>query len=118
MTKYERVSTVGLLHVRRLLDVHMASWSRDTKQMQCLTITLNAAVDTTLWLDRFERGRLNRVAREVMAAGGKGNNVAKALHSVGRSITASGFSGPSRRHDRWRRTGHWRDRSNRRVHLK
>lgn len=61
--------------------------------MQCLTITLNAAVDTSLWLDRFQRGGLNRVTRKVMVPGGKGNNVAKVLQTLGHSITASGFIG-------------------------
>ncbi len=59
--------------------------------MQCLTITLNAAIDTSLWLDRFQRGGLNRVKRKVMVPGGKGNNVAKVLHTLGHSVTASGF---------------------------
>ncbi len=59
--------------------------------MQCVTITLNAAIDTSLWLDRFRRGGLNRVKRKVMVPGGKGNNVAKVLHTLGHSVTASGF---------------------------
>ncbi len=59
--------------------------------MHCLTITLNAAIDTSLWLEHCERGGLNRVKRKVMVAGGKGNNVAKVLHSFGHTVTASGF---------------------------
>jgi tagatose 6-phosphate kinase len=59
--------------------------------MRYVTITLNAAIDTTYRLDSFTRGRVNRVSRKVMSPGGKGNNVAKVLAALGHSVIASGF---------------------------
>lgn len=61
--------------------------------MRCLTITFNAAIDTTLWLEHFQHGGVNRVMRKVTVPGGKGNNVAKVLLTLGHSVTASGFIG-------------------------
>lgn len=59
--------------------------------MRCLTITLNAAVDTTYVLDTLVRGDANRVSRKLEAPGGKGNNVGRVLAVLGHSVVASGF---------------------------
>lgn len=64
--------------------------------MRCLTITLNAAIDTTYTLERFRVGETQRVGRKVMAPGGKGNNVARVLATLGHTVVASGFvAGPA-----------------------
>ena len=54
--------------------------------MRCVTITLNAAVDTTYRLDHFAHGTVNRVSRKIMVPGGKGNNVAKVLSTLGTAL--------------------------------
>jgi tagatose 6-phosphate kinase len=59
--------------------------------MQCVTITLNAAIDTTYKLNSFARGGINRVSGKVMVPGGKGNNVARILSTLGHLVLASGF---------------------------
>lgn len=61
--------------------------------MRCLTITLNAAVDTTYVLDRYYQGEVNRISRKMTAPGGKGNNVARVLAALGHTIRATGFIG-------------------------
>lgn len=61
--------------------------------MQCLTITLNAAVDATYVLDHLVRGGTNRVRRVYRMPGGKGNNVARMLRGQGHDVTATGFLG-------------------------
>jgi len=61
--------------------------------MNCLTITLNSAVDTTYVLDRLVRGGTNRVGKTFRLAGGTGNNVARVLRSQGHTVTATGFLG-------------------------
>ncbi len=61
--------------------------------MRCLTITLNAAVDTTYALDRLKRGAINLVAQRTAVPGGKGNNVARVLATLGHSVVATGFVG-------------------------
>lgn len=59
--------------------------------MRCLTITLNAAIDTTYVLERYTSGTANRVVRTFTAPGGKGNNVARVLALLGHEVVASGF---------------------------
>ncbi|MDP9352709.1 MAG: 1-phosphofructokinase family hexose kinase [Chloroflexota bacterium] len=61
--------------------------------MRCLTITLNAAVDTTYVLDRYYQGEVNRISRKMSAPGGKGNNVARVLALLGHTVRATGFIG-------------------------
>ena len=61
--------------------------------MRCLTVTCNAAVDTTYVLDRLEPGGINRVERALPAPGGKGNNVARVLATLGHTVVATGFAG-------------------------
>ena len=55
------------------------------------TVTLNASVDTTGRLARLERGAINRLDRSEAVAGGKGNNVARVLATLGQRVVASGF---------------------------
>lgn len=57
------------------------------------TITLNAAVDTSYLLNRFELSRANRVEEIIAVPGGKGVNAAKVALALGAKVTASGFLG-------------------------
>jgi tagatose 6-phosphate kinase len=59
--------------------------------MTIATITLNASIDTTWMLPRFTPGAINRIARKEAVAGGKGNNVARVLATLGQPVIASGF---------------------------
>jgi len=61
--------------------------------MRCLAVTCNAAIDTTYVLDRFAPGEINRVARVTSVPGGKGNNVARVLATLGNAVVATGFAG-------------------------
>lgn len=47
------------------------------------TVTLNAALDRTLRVDRLEIGRKTRLCSESVQSGGKGVNVARVLHALG-----------------------------------
>jgi len=58
-----------------------------------LTVTLNAAVDTTLTVGTLRVGE-SETARDVLKLpGGKGNNVARTLHRLGIPVIASGLVG-------------------------
>ena len=58
-----------------------------------VTVTVNPAVDHTIWVPGFRAGEVNRVVREQQTAGGKGVNVAAFLAEVGISVWATGFLG-------------------------
>ena len=58
-----------------------------------LTVSLNAAVDTTYVIDHFAVGKINGVKELARLAGGKANNVARVLASLGESVVATGFAG-------------------------
>lgn len=58
-----------------------------------LTVTLNAAVDTTYLFDGFAVGAIHSVREMHRAAGGKGNNVARVLKLLGLPVVATGFAG-------------------------
>lgn len=58
-----------------------------------VTITLNPAVDQTVFLERLKVGSVNRTSRFHRQAGGKGVNVSALLGSYGVSSTATGFLG-------------------------
>lgn len=60
---------------------------------RALTVTLNAAVDTTYFFDAFRTGAIHAVKGVSRVAGGKGNNVARVLNQLGVSVTATGFAG-------------------------
>jgi tagatose 6-phosphate kinase len=56
-----------------------------------LAVTFNPARDATYVLERFVRGSVNRVVRQQVMAGGKGNNVARVLVAYGHSVRVTGF---------------------------
>lgn len=60
-----------------------------------VTVTMNAAIDKTVELDRFEHGGLNRLKNIVLDAGGKGINVSKTIRELGGETIATGFIGGS-----------------------
>lgn len=59
------------------------------------TITLNAAIDKTFFLSRFELGKVSRVDNMYACPGGKGINVARVIHLLGGQSLASGYVGGS-----------------------
>ena len=61
--------------------------------MRFVTVTPNAAIDTTYLLDHLVPGEINRVGRVIPQPGGKGNNVARVLAALGHRPTATGFAG-------------------------
>lgn len=58
-----------------------------------LTVNLNAALDKTYVIADFHAGRVNRVESVRTLAGGKGNNVARAVIGLGREALVTGFGG-------------------------
>lgn len=58
-----------------------------------ITLTLNPALDRTMYFDSFHAGELNRSSRSVMAPGGKGINVSRVLKACGRDTVAYSFRG-------------------------
>src|SRR3982074_2990509 len=58
-----------------------------------LTVTLNLAVDVTYELDRIHWGKTNAVRPVGRRAGGKGVNVARTLHQLGREVMVTGLAG-------------------------
>ena len=63
------------------------------KNGKILTVTLNPAIDRTLFIPNFEAGEVNRVEKEFSNAGGKGVNVASLLSDFGFDLSVSGFLG-------------------------
>lgn len=59
----------------------------------CLTITLNPAIDRAISIPDFAAGKVNRVQTETLTAGGKGVNVASSLAEAGHSVAVTGFLG-------------------------
>jgi 6-phosphofructokinase 2 len=57
------------------------------------TVTLNPALDRTLWVERIKPDDSNRVEREERYAGGKGIDVSKVLKTFGVMNKALGFVG-------------------------
>jgi len=64
-----------------------------TKDRYCLTVTLNPAVDHTLYLNKLETGRTKYYCRHYHSAGGKGLNVSRVLNILGVNTLATGFIG-------------------------
>ena len=58
-----------------------------------ITLTLNPAVDKTIYLGDFTKGAVNRVQEVRKDAGGKGINVSKVVAKLGGTTTALGFLG-------------------------
>lgn len=57
------------------------------------TVTLNAAIDKTYYIDDFQFGKVNRTRTMHSVPGGKGINVAKVARTLGATVTATGFVG-------------------------
>jgi 1-phosphofructokinase family hexose kinase len=57
------------------------------------TVTLNAAIDRTVAVPNFRQGNRHRAVESRTVAGGKGINVARALHALGRPVLATGLAG-------------------------
>ncbi|HPE63972.1 MAG TPA: 1-phosphofructokinase, partial [Methanothrix sp.] len=55
------------------------------------TITLNPALDRTLWINEIREDVSNRIIREESYAGGKGIDVSKVLTALGVENKALGF---------------------------
>ncbi len=60
--------------------------------MNALIINLNLAVDKTVLIPGFEKGRIYRLGDTVSRPGGKGVNVARALRSLGLEAPVAGFA--------------------------
>lgn len=58
-----------------------------------ITITLNPAIDQTVFLDQLRPGCVNRCSRHHLQPGGKGVNVSSLLGQFGIPTTATGFLG-------------------------
>ena len=58
-----------------------------------VTVTMNPAVDRTVWLDHLEKGGLNRILSKKTDVGGKGINVSKTIHTLGLKSIATGLIG-------------------------
>ena len=58
-----------------------------------LCVTPNPAVDRTLIVDRLALGEIHRVSEPIVAAGGKGLNVARVLRTLGGQVLCAGFLG-------------------------
>lgn len=56
------------------------------------TVTLNAAIDKTYYIAKFQPGTVHRVTRQIAEPGGKGNNVAKVVRLLGGEVAATGFA--------------------------
>ena len=57
------------------------------------TITLNPALDRTLWIEKIQPDDSNRIEREQRYAGGKGTDVSRVLTTLGVNNKALGFVG-------------------------
>lgn len=58
-----------------------------------VTVTLNAALDTSYAVPRVLPGTSHRVRTVERRAGGKGINVARVLHAMGHPVRVTGFAG-------------------------
>jgi 1-phosphofructokinase len=58
-----------------------------------LTLTLNPAVDQTLWVERLTVGGVNRAFDSQLDPAGKGINASRMCHRIGWPTTALGFLG-------------------------
>jgi 1-phosphofructokinase len=62
-------------------------------QQQIVTITLNPALDQTVYIPQFQVGEVNRVNEQRIDPGGKGINVAKVVRALGHPVCVTGFLG-------------------------
>lgn len=70
----------------------VAKSNKKEMQRMIYTVTLNPAVDYTVYMDELKRGEINRSRSENIFFGGKGINVSNVLKSLGVKSTALGFS--------------------------
>ncbi|HVB74032.1 MAG TPA: 1-phosphofructokinase [Ktedonobacteraceae bacterium] len=61
--------------------------------MKIATVTLNPAIDQTVWVDNFQPNRVNRAQEIRFDASGKGVNVASFLADYGYDIAVTGYLG-------------------------
>ncbi|WAM35031.1 1-phosphofructokinase [Caldicellulosiruptor morganii] len=57
------------------------------------TLTLNPAIDMTVYINKLEKGQVNRSSFYMLDAGGKGINVSKVVKALGGETVALGFLG-------------------------
>lgn len=69
----------------------------ETAARPIITVTLNPAVDRTLYFQEFVVGQVNRVVSELADPGGKGINVAKVIQALDCDVTVTGFLGSDNR---------------------
>jgi 1-phosphofructokinase len=62
-------------------------------QPAIITVTLNPAIDSTLYFKDFQVGQVNRIGCEISDPGGKGVNVAKVIKALGYEVGVTGFLG-------------------------
>lgn len=58
-----------------------------------ITVTLNPAVDKTIYVDKFKYGEVNKVEKTIIDPGGKGINVSKVLRNLENPMISMGFLG-------------------------
>ncbi|MFI3212721.1 MAG: 1-phosphofructokinase [Eubacteriales bacterium] len=58
-----------------------------------VTVTMNPAIDKTIDVGSLQVGKLNRIQRVELDAGGKGINVSKTIQALGGTSIATGFIG-------------------------
>lgn len=58
-----------------------------------VTVTMNPAIDKTIDVGSLQVGKLNRISRVELDAGGKGINVSKTIKALGGTSIATGFIG-------------------------
>ncbi len=64
-----------------------------TEPTRVVTVTINPAIDQTLFIPNFTAGKVNRVQAAELHAGGKGINAASFLADYGLGAIATGFLG-------------------------
>lgn len=62
-------------------------------QQQIVTVTLNPALDQTVYIPHFQLGEVNRVCQQRIDPGGKGINVAKVVRALGQPVSVTGLLG-------------------------
>lgn len=61
--------------------------------MNIITVTLHPALDKIIRIPHLRPNEISRAVIESLYAGGKGNNVARALHRLGAPVIATGYQG-------------------------
>lgn len=64
-----------------------------TSNVRIATVTLNPAIDQTVFVPSFRKGEVNRARRAQSDPGGKGVNVASVLADFGHPVSVTGFLG-------------------------